>query len=160
MKLHFYSCVGWTPLVRGRCVQGQRPLSAAQPGRTALSGLREGVVSPLFSLPLSHIWPQTHTERERVTFNLHRVCVNDLCSLSLPSTLLIALIPSGGFLFGCFCCFNCRGGGVRCSKISTCVFFHFQCSFFFKLIRPHAHAVEIVCGQHLIMNVCDFFSLL
>lgn len=29
---------------------------------------------------------------------------------------------------------------------------------FFKLIRPHAHAVEILCGQHLMMNVYDFLS--
>lgn len=29
---------------------------------------------------------------------------------------------------------------------------------FFELIRPHAHAVEILCGQHLMMNVYHFFK--
>lgn len=39
-------------------------------------------------------------------------------------------------------------------------FFFFLLFFFFvfKLIRPHAHAVEILCGQHLMMNVYDFLS--
>lgn len=30
--------------------------------------------------------------------------------------------------------------------------------FFPKLIRPHTHAVEILYGQHLIMNVYDLLS--
>lgn len=42
--------------------------------------------------------------------------------------------------------------------IDVASFFFLFLFYFFKLIRPHAHAVEILCGQHLMMNVYDFLS--
>lgn len=76
---------------------------------------------------------------------------------------------------GPFFVLSSGGGGVsfvvsnrRGPKISTwCVLSSIQCCFtccificdyLLKLIRPHARAVEILCGRHLMMNVYDFLS--
>lgn len=116
---------------------------ATQPGRTALNGLqkRRGEVfvslstlphapPPPNSLSQTHIWPETEKrERENDWRLIYTVCMcvraresasADFCSLSLPSTLLIGLIPSTAG--GCFCafglCFFGEGrGGLKSYEI-------------------------------------------
>lgn len=96
-------------------------------------------------------------------------CGPDLCSLSPPSTRLIALIPSrvGGLLTFYLVYFLLWGWEVieyqhnvsfPFSAVMDVASFFYYYYYFFKMIRPHAHAVEILRGQHLMMNVYDFLS--
>lgn len=154
------------------------------PGCTAMMDCTEQTVRVALYAPPCHPPSETHTcdhklKREIKTRHLiYTMCVcicerERMSSLSLPSTLLIGLVPSkvGGTL--CFG-FSRVGGSILLflrgevqkyqvdvfypsfSAVSTCCIF--ICDYFLKLIRPHARAVEILCGHHLMMNVYDFLS--
>lgn len=57
---------------------------------------------------------------------------------------------------GSFVGFKRKGS---CQFIQCCfTYCIFICDYFLKLIRPHARAVEILCGRHLMMNVFNFLS--
>ena len=103
-------------------------------------------------------------EGERVQTSVHCHCLQHF-------SLVRFHLGGGGmlFLFGCILCW-----GWEVLKYRRNVFFFPSsfnavidvaslfccCSCFCKLIRPHAHAVEILCGPHLMMNVYDFFFTL